>query len=48
MSAVSPDILLHLGLHSKQRIKLYIYMYIRIISRKTYSGDIVFGKFNEI
>ena len=35
-------------IHSKQRFRLKIYMYIRSLLSKTCSSGIVFGKFNQI
>ena len=37
-----------LQIHSKQRFRLTIYMYIRSLLSKTCSSGIVFGKFNQI
>ena len=37
-----------LQIHSKQRFRLKIYMYIRSLLSKTCSSGIVFGKFNQI
>ena len=37
-----------LQIHSKQRFRLKIYMYIRSLLSKTCSSGIVFGKFNKI
>ena len=37
-----------LQIHSKQRFRLNIYMYIRSLLSKTCSSGIVFGKFNQI
>ena len=45
-STVLTQILLQI--HSKQRFRLKIYMYIRSLLSKTCSSGIVFGKFNQI
>ena len=43
-------VLIHIfsQIHSKQRFRLTIYMYIRSLLSKTCSSGIVFGKFNQI